>query len=696
MGPGGNLPARFLDALVYNETEVVLLLAALLVGGLAARAWLSPDGVVGSRWGSGRAVGLLRRIVGAGRAGGDLEPAPRRLIRLTLGWLWILDGLLQAQSAMPRSFIPMVLEPALVGQPTWLVHLDRIGVNLWGLHSVSADAATVFIQVAIGVAILVGGDELLGKLGLSGSIGWGLVVWVLGEGMGDLLGRGATVLSGAPGGALLYVIGAGLLLIVPVEAWRDTTRVTTMLSRVLAWFLIAAAALQGLPYEGFWRGRNLAGVFATAAANPQPSLLAAPILAVERFARLDPVVANGICVVLPLLLGLGILARRTRRTALFVTLVWLAALWWLGMDFGVLGGTGTDPNTAPLLALFVVAGLVSLRPARSGPVERDQLRRTAWFEGGGRPEARRLRPALLGPEGGRVGGGSARLGSEFGDEVPGRTASWEPISASLSFEVADPAREGAAGLGRAGTALPAGSSESPGSTGGQAGVTWRLLLLAWVAVAAVLAGLWSAGTLLLALPSAAAAPAPVTPALIDSGGFAAVPGHPAAPQFTLTNQYGRTVSLAQFRHKVVFVSFLDPVCYATCPVVAEELAQTAAVLARRSSDVEFVAIDANLDFRSPEVLRSFDEEHQVASLANWQFLTGSPTALRAVWRSYGVINQIPRVGMVAHSLLVYVISPAGLEMSVTVATGSPGDTLEQSYATLFAYEASSLLPRAYR
>ena len=44
-----------------------------------------------------------------------------------------------------------------------------------------------------------------------------------------------------------------------------------------------------------------------------------------------------------------------------------------------------------------------------------------------------------------------------------------------------------------------------------------------------------------------------------------------APNFTLTSQDGRQVSLASLRGKVVLLTFLDPVCTTDCPLIAQEM-----------------------------------------------------------------------------------------------------------------------------
>ena len=50
------------------------------------------------------------------------------------------------------------------------------------------------------------------------------------------------------------------------------------------------------------------------------------------------------------------------RTVVWVAVIFLAAVWWFGQNFGGLaafpGGTATDPNAAPILILFLLPAIV--------------------------------------------------------------------------------------------------------------------------------------------------------------------------------------------------------------------------------------------------------------------------------------------------------------------------------------------------
>lgn len=293
------------------------------------------------------------RIRGAARS--------RTILWVGLGLLWLLDGLLQAQPAMfTPLFVQQVLQPAAQGQPTWFAALLQTSTTLWQQQAVLANAAAVFIQLAIGFLLLVARERPWGRVGLWLSIGWGLGIWVFGEGLGGLLTGAATVLTGAPGSVLVYVVAA-LILLLPARWWA-TGIVGWWTMRGLGVFWLSMAALQAWPPTGFWTGMHLASVFGMAASMPQPAPLAAPIRAMAALAADAPILWNALFVAIMVVLGVAFLMNGIRWWTYGLIAVWLAFAWWLGQDFGGLfTGTATDLNTAPALGLLVFAASRSLR-----------------------------------------------------------------------------------------------------------------------------------------------------------------------------------------------------------------------------------------------------------------------------------------------------------------------------------------------
>ena len=210
------------------------------------------------------------------------EPGARLFLRIAFGLLWIADGLLQAQPKMPAGFVGDILGPGVASGPGWFGDLVAPVARAWTRHPVVADAATVWIQVGVGLLILLGGRGWLAKVALWGSILWSLVVWSIGEAFGGLLASGASWLSGAPGAVLVYLAASGLLL-APWD-WWDSGRAAVIARRFTAGWLLFGAVLQVLPGERQWTSTGLASMFADGASRPQPAPLVRPIMRLATFA----------------------------------------------------------------------------------------------------------------------------------------------------------------------------------------------------------------------------------------------------------------------------------------------------------------------------------------------------------------------------------------------------------------------------
>jgi len=320
-------------------------------------------------------------------AGKNPRPVPARVfLRRAIGIFWIIDGLLQAQPAMPGGFAKEIVAAGAIGQPHWLANLLNWEVYFWQAHPLDLAVATVFIQVGLGVAILAGADTPLGKAGLWASIAWGLFVWVGGEAMGGILHSGATELMGAPGAVLVYVAAAGLLL-APIGIWQGG-QLYRWIRLGIGGLLLFGALLQAIPGEGFWTGSGLSAMFLAMGSVPQPGFFSAPVLAVAHVAQSDPILLNGLFVAAMAVLGVGLVCGRAPKRWTVATLAWLAVSWWIGQDFGALGSrTATDPNLSPLLAVMLVCAWIGTRveaapaPALSVRSATSSVRRTAALGG---------------------------------------------------------------------------------------------------------------------------------------------------------------------------------------------------------------------------------------------------------------------------------------------------------------------------
>jgi hypothetical protein len=317
----------------------------------------------------------------------------RRGIQVTLGLLWILDGLLQLQPAMfTAKFATQVIAPAGAGQPAFVSWPVELASRVILHQPVLADLAFAVIQLALGAGLLY---PRTARRALAASVAWALAVWYLGEGLGGLLGGGESLLTGAPGAALMYAIVA--LAAAPPRADRTGAghrRPARWTPAAWAALWIGGAVLQLLPGTDT---NDLVGASVAMNATGAPGWLAAisnHLAAVIPYSGVSLVVD---LVILQAFAGAGVLLAGRARQAAVWTGIGLSLVYWVfGQGLGQFwSGLATDPATAPLLILLgaaVLGAAPGLRARRGLPPSPAVRQPAAVLAGAG------LRPP--GPPGG--------------------------------------------------------------------------------------------------------------------------------------------------------------------------------------------------------------------------------------------------------------------------------------------------------
>ena len=373
---------------VSDPTVVAAFKAALVHQGLIA---LLIFALLGLAWVTVRTWTPAAAEAGAGTRGPVLaEPAWRRLLRIGFGLLWVFDGILQAQPKMAVGLPSQVIEPIAASSPRWVQQVVNWAGTNWSYHPMQAGAASVWIQVGIGIWLLVAVRGPLSRLAGLASVGWGLVVWVFGESFGGIFAPGLTWLFGAPGAVLIYAV-AGALVALPERAWRSRWLGRLMTGGTGA-FLIGMAVLQAWPGRGFWQGTaggqpgTLAGMTGSMAQTSQPGFLSAWVNAFTTFDEAHGFAVNLVVVAALAVTGAVFLSGRPRliRPVLAGFTVLCLADWVLVEDLGFLGGLGTDPNSMIPFVLLATAGYLAVahapaaataaEPAAPGPGWRDKAR----------------------------------------------------------------------------------------------------------------------------------------------------------------------------------------------------------------------------------------------------------------------------------------------------------------------------------
>lgn len=175
------------------------------------------------------------------------------------------------------------------------------------------------------------------------------------------------------------------------------------------------------------------------------------------------------------------------------------------------------------------------------------------------------------------------------------------------------------------------------------------------ALAAALAALTALALALCSCGGATRAPRTTSAAL--AGGFDGATLSPrAARGFTLRDQYGRSVSLASYRGRVVMLSFLYPTCGSVCVLIAEQIRGALDELAR---PVPVLIVSAEPAAASPARVRDFLAQVSLSGRA--LYLSGTRAQLEPLWRAYNVRPASAGAGLFSSYAGVILIDRTGRE-----------------------------------
>jgi hypothetical protein len=279
----------------------------------------------------------------------------RRRIEIVLGFVWLVDGLLQLQPYMfSRAFWNGILGMANMGLPGPVSTADYHVATLLTAHPALWNTGFAGLQLLLGVGLI---WRRTARVALICSVPWALGVWAIGEGFGGMFMPGTSLLTGAPGPALIYALLAVMLLCTGADTTVSGGRIGRAGLRIGAtgWALIwTAGAL--LELEGTNHAAAVPGAQIANGSSGEPAL----------FRWLDG--GSGHLIgqhgyLFALLLGLlavfagwGIFVPALRRECLVTGIVLAVFVGLVGQDLGaVFTGHGTDPGSGPLLILLALA-----------------------------------------------------------------------------------------------------------------------------------------------------------------------------------------------------------------------------------------------------------------------------------------------------------------------------------------------------
>ena len=260
----------------------------------------------------------------------------KRTLTVCLGGFWLLDGILQLQPAMFTSaLVSTVLAPNLQNQPSIIESIVAFGIRLFSTNIFWWNLVSALLQLLIGIILIFPFSEKVQRFSLWLSVAWAFIIWIFGEGFGNIFTGSATFYTGAPGSALLYLILALCLL----YSWHKK------LPLMAGVVFLLGAVLNLMPM--FWQPTMLSMLSMT------PSVSGA----LGTFGSQGTMYGNILAVDILIILGF-FLVFIPNRTVAWVTISFLIVVWAIGQNFGGLQtfwiGTTTDPNSAPLLILFLL------------------------------------------------------------------------------------------------------------------------------------------------------------------------------------------------------------------------------------------------------------------------------------------------------------------------------------------------------
>jgi protein SCO1/2 len=134
---------------------------------------------------------------------------------------------------------------------------------------------------------------------------------------------------------------------------------------------------------------------------------------------------------------------------------------------------------------------------------------------------------------------------------------------------------------------------------------------------------------------------------------ATMPPGVRAPDFVLTDQDGKKVTMAQYRGKPVVVTYLYTNCVEACPVAAQIVRGAMDDLGH---DVPFLAISVDPFRDTAASARRFNRKAKLTGRMRW--VLGKRTELRPVWKGFHIQPQLREV---EHQALITVVDRNGYQ-----------------------------------
>jgi len=129
------------------------------------------------------------------------------------------------------------------------------------------------------------------------------------------------------------------------------------------------------------------------------------------------------------------------------------------------------------------------------------------------------------------------------------------------------------------------------------------------------------------------------------------------PDFTLSDQDGKAVSISALRGRVVAITFLDSHCKQLCPLEGDQVGQAQRALGP-SARLSLLVVSVAPATDTPASARAFAKAHRWGG--DWHWLLGTPDQLATVWKAYSIgVEGTPN--NVLHSTVLYLVDKNGFQ-----------------------------------
>ena len=128
---------------------------------------------------------------------------------------------------------------------------------------------------------------------------------------------------------------------------------------------------------------------------------------------------------------------------------------------------------------------------------------------------------------------------------------------------------------------------------------------------------------------------------------ALLPPDVKTPQFSLHDQDGKRVSMAEYRGKTVVVTFLYSHCKTECPVQAQQIK---GALDDLGHDVPALAISVDPLRDTPASVKRFNRKMGMTGRLRW--VLGDASRLRRLWKGFAIVPQTPEQEHLARIVLI--------------------------------------------